>query len=61
MHPSNYSKFHTKLRTQSNPSVPIYNHRQNSVANSEHYNSWLKLANSVVVKNPNETLNTEFI
>jgi hypothetical protein len=61
MHPSRYSKIRTKLRTQSNPSIPIYNHRQNSVANYEHYNSWLKLANSVVVKNPNETSTMEFI
>jgi hypothetical protein len=52
-----YPKFHPKLRTQSNPSLTINNHRQNSLATSEHYDSWLKLTNSVIVNNSNEIKN----
>ncbi|CAF0732935.1 unnamed protein product [Rotaria sordida] len=52
-----YPKFHSKLRTQSNQDLSTSHLRQDSVANSEHYYSWLQLTHSIIVNNNNNNNN----
>ena len=59
---SNRSKSPTKLRAQSNPMIPTtVNQHQNSLTNSEHFSTWLKVTNSFSNDNSKEILDMDFV
>jgi hypothetical protein len=58
---SYYPKFHSKLRTRSNPVLTTNNYHQDCLSKSEHMNSWLKLTNSMTSDHFNETANIIYV